>query len=68
MFVGELERLDDADGLLDGAADGEVVDVRSAESAGGVDKEGAAQSDALFGEEDAVSLGHRVGAVGELQY
>lgn len=66
VLVGELERLDDADGLFDRAADGEVVHVRSAEGAGGVDKEGTAQGDAFFGEEDAVCLGDGVRAVSEL--
>jgi hypothetical protein len=67
VLVGKLERLDDADCLLDRAADGEVVDVRGAESALGVDEEGAAQGDALLLEKDAVRLGDSVRAVGELR-
>jgi hypothetical protein len=67
VLVSELEGLDDADGLLDGTADGEVVHVGGAEGALGVDEEGAAEGDALIGEEDAVGLGDGVGAVGELR-
>lgn len=65
MLVGELERLDDTDRLLDGAADGEVVDVHGAKGALGVDEEGATEGDALLGEEDTVGLGDGVVAVSE---
>lgn len=50
----ELERLDEADGLVDGAADGEVVDGDLAEDALGVNDEEAAEGDALVLEEDTV--------------
>lgn len=65
MLVNELEGLDDTDGLLDGAADGEVVDVHGAEGALGVDEEGATEGDALVLEEDTVGLRDRVVAVGQ---
>lgn len=65
VLVGELEGLDDTDGLLDGAADGEVVDVHGAEGALRVDEEGATEGDALLLEEDTVGLGDRVVAVRE---
>jgi hypothetical protein len=39
MLVGELEGLDEADGLLDRAADGQVVDGDLAEGALRVDDE-----------------------------
>lgn len=66
MLVGELESLDDSDSLLDGSTDGEVVDVGSSESTLGVDEEGTSESDTVFGEEDAVSLGYGVVSVGKL--
>ena len=44
----ELERLDEADRLVDGAADGEVVDRDLAEDAGGVDDEQPAERDAVL--------------------
>jgi len=66
VLVGELEGLDDSDGLLDGSADGQVVDVRGSESTVGVDEEGASESDALLLEQDAVSLGNGVVSVSEL--
>lgn len=65
VLVGELEGLDDTDGLLDGAADGEVVDVHGTEGALGVDEEGATESDALLLEENTVGLRDRVVAVRE---
>jgi hypothetical protein len=67
VLVGELEGLDDSDGLLDGSTDGEVVDVRGSEGTLGVDEEGASESNALLGEEDAVGLGDGVVSVGELE-
>ena len=66
VLVGELESLDDSDGLLDGSADGQVVDVRGSEGAVGVDEEGASERDALLLEQDAVSLGDGVVSVSEL--
>jgi hypothetical protein len=65
VLVDELERLDDTDGLVDRAADGEVVDVRGTEGTLGVDEEGAAEVNALLLEENAVSLGDGVAAVGK---
>lgn len=56
MLIGELEGLDDSDGLLDGSADRKIMDVRSTECTLGVDEEGAPESDSLFLEEDTVSL------------
>ena len=53
----ELERLDETDGLVDGAADGEVVDGDLAEDTLRVDDEEAAESDTLLLEEDAVVAG-----------
>ena len=66
VLVRELERLHHTNGLLDGTANGEVVDVRGAEGAGRVDEEGAAKSNAFVLEQDAVRLGDGVRAVGEL--
>lgn len=56
MLIGELEGLDDSDGLLDGSPDGEIVNVRSAEDALGVDEEGTSEGDTVLGEEDTVGL------------
>lgn len=70
VLVGELEGLDQADRLLDVAADGEVVDGDLAENTLGVDDEEAAERDALVLDEDAVAardLGGLVGDEGELQ-
>lgn len=65
MLVGELEGLDNTDGLLDRAADGEVVDVRGAEGTGGVDEEGTTEVNALLLEENTVGLRDGVVAVGK---
>jgi hypothetical protein len=65
MLVGELEGLDEADGLLDRAADGQVVDGNLAEGALRVDDEEAAKGDALVLEKDAVVAGDLVRLVGE---
>jgi hypothetical protein len=65
MLVGELEGLDEADGLLDRAADGQVVDGDLAEGALRVDDEEAAKGDALVLEKDAVVAGDLVRLVGE---
>lgn len=70
MLVGELEGLDQAERLLDVAADGQVVDGDLAEGALGVDDEEAAQGDALLLDQDAVvagDLGVLVGHQGQLQ-
>src|ERR1043165_5669074 len=53
-----LERLDDAQRLLGGATDVEVVDDRVAQHAFGVDDEEAAQRDALLLDEHAVVARH----------
>ena len=66
MLVGELEGLDDTDGLLDGAADGQVVDVRGTQDTLGVDEEGTTKGNALLGEENVVGLADGVVSVGEL--
>lgn len=64
VLVGELESLDEADGLLDVSADGQVVDGDLAEGALGVDDEETAQRDALLLNQDAVVAGDAVGGVG----
>lgn len=66
MLVGELECLDDTDGLLDGSADGKIVDMHGTESALGVDEEGASESDTLLREKNTVGLGSGVVSVSEL--
>lgn len=66
VLVGELEGLDDTDGLLDGSADGKIVDMHGTESALGVDEKGASESDTLLREKDTVGLGSGVVSVGEL--
>ena len=48
VFVGELEGLDQSQGLVDISADGEIVDGHLAEGAGAIDDEEAAESDALI--------------------
>ena len=54
VLLDELERLDEADRLVDRATDGEVVDRDLAEGALGVDEEEAAEGNARILEEDAV--------------
>jgi hypothetical protein len=66
VLVGELECLDDSDGLLDRSANGQVMNVRGSERTLGVDEEGASESNTLVLEEDTVSLGNGVRSVGEL--
>lgn len=70
MLVGELEGLDQTQGLVDVAADGQVVDGDLAEGALGVDDEETAQGDAFLLDQDAVvarDLEVLVGNQGELQ-
>lgn len=70
VLVGELERLDQAQGLVDVAADGQVVDGDLAQGALGVDDEEAAQGDALLLNEAAVVAGNLevlVGNQGQLE-
>jgi hypothetical protein len=66
VLIGELEGLDDTDGLLDGTTDGEIVNDRSTEGTLGVDKEGTAESDTLLLEKNTVGLAGGVRAVGQL--
>lgn len=54
MLVGELEGLDQTQGLVDVAADGQVVDGDLAQGALGVDDEEATQGDALVLDQHAV--------------
>lgn len=65
VLVGELKGVDEAEGLVDRAADGEVVDCDLADDSGGIDDEEAAEGDAFFFDEDAVVLGELVVLVGE---
>jgi hypothetical protein len=70
VLISELESLDETDGLLDVAADGEIVDGDLAENTLGVDDEETAESDALVLDQNAVGagdLGGLVGDEGELQ-
>lgn len=70
VLVGELEGLDETEGLGDVAADGQVVDGDLAQGALGVDNEEAAQGDALLLDQDAVVAGDLevlVGHQGQLQ-
>lgn len=70
VLVGELERLDQTEGLVDVAADGQVVDGDLAQGALGVDDEEAAQGDAFLLNEDAVVAGNLevlVGNQGQLE-
>ncbi|KUI58888.1 hypothetical protein VP1G_11002 [Cytospora mali] len=57
MLVGELEGLDQAEGLVDVAADGEVVDGDLAEDSLGVDDEETTQGDTLLLDQDTVVAG-----------
>ncbi len=66
MLIGELESLDNSDGLLDGSSDGEIVNVGSSESSLGIDEEGSSESNTFLGKEDTVGLGNGVVSVGEL--
>lgn len=65
VLLGELESLDETDGLLDIAADGQVVDGDLSEDALGVDDEQAAQGNALFLDEDAVAARNLLRSVGD---
>lgn len=65
VLVGELEGLDEAQGLVDVAADGQVVDGDLAEHALGVDDEQAAQGDALVLDQHAVVAGDLEVLVGD---
>lgn len=65
VLVGELEGIDQAEGLVDAAADGEVVDGDLADDAVGVDDEEAAEGNAFLLDEDTVVLGELVVLVGE---
>lgn len=70
MLVGELEGLDQTQGLVDVAAHGQVVDGDLAQGALGVDDEEAAQGDALLLNQAAVVAGNLevlVGNEGELE-
>lgn len=70
VLVGELEGLDETQGLVDVAADGQVVDGDLAQGPLGVDDEEAAQGDALLLDQDAVVAGNLevlVGDQGQLQ-
>lgn len=64
VFVGELERLDETDRLLDVAADRKVVDCDLAKHTLGVDDEEATQSYTLILDEDTVATRDLVGLVG----
>lgn len=65
VLVGELEGLDETDGLLDVAADGQVVDGDLAEDAVGVDDEETTQSDTLLLNQDAVAARDLLGSIGD---
>jgi hypothetical protein len=70
VLIGELEGLDETEGLLDVAADGKVVDGDLSEDTLGVDNEETAQGDALVLDQDAVAAGDLcalIGDEGELQ-
>lgn len=66
VLVGELEGLDDTDGLLNGSADGKVVNVHGAEGTLRVNEESASEGDTLLREKDTVGLGSGMVSVGEL--
>lgn len=65
VLVGELEGVDETDGLLDVAADGEIVDGDLAEDALRVDNEETTERNAFLLDEDAVAAGDGVGRVGD---
>lgn len=70
VLVGELEGLDETEGLGDVAADGQVVDGDLAQGALRVDDEETAQGDTLLLDQDAVVAGDLevlVGDQGQLQ-
>jgi hypothetical protein len=56
VLVGELEGIDETEGLVDAAADGQVVDGDLPQDAVRVDEEQAAQGNALLLDQDAVVL------------
>lgn len=58
VLVGELEGLDEAQGLVDVAADGQVVDGDLTQGALGVDDEETAQGDSLLLDQNAVVAGN----------
>ena len=63
MLLGELQGVDQAQGLVDVAAQRQVIDMRRLHHAVLVDHEGAAQRHAA-GQQDAVGLGDVLGQVG----
>lgn len=60
VLVGELEGVNEAEGLVDAAANRQIVDGDLAKDAVGVDEEEAAQSNALLLNQDAVVLANGV--------
>ena len=54
VTYGELEGLDETDGLIDGTTDGEIVDSNLAENTLGVNDEEATKSDTFLLNENAV--------------
>lgn len=65
VLLDELEGLDEADGLLDRATDGEVVDGDLTKGSLGVDEEETTEGNALVLEENTVVLGNLVVLVRE---
>ena len=65
VTYGELEGLDETDGLIDGTTDGEIVDSNLAENTLGVNDEETAEGDALVLEQHAVVARDLLAAVGD---
>ena len=57
VTYGELEGLDETDGLIDGTTDGEIVDSNLAENTLGVNDEETTESNTLVLNEDTVVTG-----------
>lgn len=65
MNLDVLEGLNQADSLVHGPTDGEIIDGDLAEGLVGVNDEESAEGDALVLNEDTIVLGYLVRAVGE---
>lgn len=60
MLLSELEGIDESEGLLDGSANGEIVDGDLSDNALGVNDEDTSESDTGLGDENTVVLGQGV--------
>jgi len=65
VLLDELEGLDEAQDLVDGSPNGQVIDGVLAQDAIGIDDEGASQGDAFLVQQHIVVGGDLLGQVGE---